>query len=208
MIRDGQLLVGHDASDVKPGRTLQSLYLDPLRERVRKNGGRVYRGGPTITLLVDVKSEASATYAALHGVLQNYAGMLTTYRGGSVETNAIAVIVSGNRAREQMLAQPVRYAAMDGRAADLETNPPVTLVPWISDNWQKLFTWKWQGPMPETERAALKTFVERAHAQGRQVRFWNTPDRPEAWKLLLDAGIDIIGTDDLKGLAGFFAAQR
>src|SRR5437773_8402832 len=43
---EGQLLVAHDRDKVKPDRTLQSLYLDPLRERVRKNGGRVYPNGP------------------------------------------------------------------------------------------------------------------------------------------------------------------
>ncbi|MEI6356987.1 MAG: hypothetical protein WCP53_07785, partial [Verrucomicrobiota bacterium] len=41
---DGQLLVAHDRKDLKPGRTLQALYLDPLRERVRANGGHVHPG--------------------------------------------------------------------------------------------------------------------------------------------------------------------
>src|SRR4051812_6365807 len=43
---DGALLVAHDKKDLKPARTLQSLYLDPLRERTKANGGRVYRDGP------------------------------------------------------------------------------------------------------------------------------------------------------------------
>jgi len=30
---DGQLLVAHDRGKAKPGRTLQALYLDPLRAR-------------------------------------------------------------------------------------------------------------------------------------------------------------------------------
>src|SRR2546429_8940516 len=51
---DGRLLVAHDRNAVKAERTLQALYLDPLRERVRRNGGRVYRDGPEVTLLVDV----------------------------------------------------------------------------------------------------------------------------------------------------------
>ena len=66
---NGMLLVSHDAKDVNPARTLEALYLAPLRERVRANGGRVYRGGPTIVLLVDVKTEAETTYAALDAVL-------------------------------------------------------------------------------------------------------------------------------------------
>src|SRR5438552_17864850 len=39
---DGKLLVAHDRGKVKPDRTLQALYLDPMRERVRRNGGRLY----------------------------------------------------------------------------------------------------------------------------------------------------------------------
>src|SRR5690349_308307 len=43
---DGALLVAHDKKDLKPARTLQSLYLDPLRERTKSNGGRVYPDSP------------------------------------------------------------------------------------------------------------------------------------------------------------------
>jgi glycerophosphoryl diester phosphodiesterase len=201
---DGQLLVAHNAKDVKPERTLEKLYLDPLRERVRAHGGRVYRDGPTIVLLVDVKSEAVATYAVLHDVLKSYGEMLTTFRGDKIEAKAVTVIVSGNRAPAEMAAQAIRYAAIDGRSGDLEKNPPASLVPWISENWGKLFTWKWEGAMPAADRTALKVFVDRAHTQGRKVRFWATPDRPDAWRLLREAGVDVIGTDDLAGLAKFF----
>ena len=183
------------------------LYLDPLRERVKGNGGRVYRGGPTIVLLVDVKSEADPTYAVLHDELKTYADMLTTFRGDRMEPRAITVIVSGNRARDAMVAQPVRYAAIDGRSADLETNPSAALVPLVSDNWQKLFTWRWEGQIPDDQRKAMLAWIDRAHAQGRKVRFWNTPDRPDAWTLLLEAGVDVIGTDDLAGLQRFLLAR-
>src|SRR4029078_6301830 len=40
------LLIGHEKKDLKPGRTLESLYLEPLRERTKANGGRVYKSGP------------------------------------------------------------------------------------------------------------------------------------------------------------------
>src|SRR5580765_1979105 len=77
---DGQLLVAHDRKDISRARTLQALYLDPLRDRVKKNGGRVFPGGPDVTLLIDVKSEAEETYAALRKVLERYSGMLTTFQ--------------------------------------------------------------------------------------------------------------------------------
>ena len=70
---DGKLWSDIRALDLKPDRTLESLYLDPLRERIRANGGKVYRDGPPFWLLVDVKTEAKSTYAALHDVLARYA---------------------------------------------------------------------------------------------------------------------------------------
>ena len=82
---DGKLLVAHTAAELKPDRTLESLYLDPLRARVRANGGRVYRDGPPFWLLIDVKTEANATYAALHDVLAKYADLFTCVDGGKVE---------------------------------------------------------------------------------------------------------------------------
>src|SRR5262249_42721742 len=55
-----QLLVAHTRLDLRPERTLEKLYLDPLRERIKANGGRVYKGGPPVWLLVDVKTEAKS----------------------------------------------------------------------------------------------------------------------------------------------------
>jgi hypothetical protein len=55
---DGKLFVGHSRSELKPERTPQELYLDTLRGRVDENGGRVYRDGPPLTLLIDIKSDS------------------------------------------------------------------------------------------------------------------------------------------------------
>lgn len=205
---DGQLLVAHSAKEVKPGRTLGALYLDPLRERVRKNGGRVYRAGPTITLLIDVKSDAAPTYLALHEVLKTYADMLTTFRDGGTEAKAITVIISGNRARELMAAQRLRYAAYDGRMTDLEANDPVSFIPWISENTEKILGHKWERELTPDEHAKLKNFTVRAHAAGRKVRFWNTPDREDAWAILADMEVDLINTDNLAGLAKFLRRRE
>ena len=82
---DGQLLVGHVPAELKPERTLQALYLDPLRRRVQDNGGRVYRNGPPFTLMIDVKTDAERTYAALAKVLAGYGDMLSSVRNGVVE---------------------------------------------------------------------------------------------------------------------------
>jgi hypothetical protein len=200
----GQLLVGHTPKDLHPDRTLEKLYLTPLRERIQANGGRVYPGGPTVFLLVDVKTEAKATYVALDRVLAGYGDILSLTRKGKFEEKAVTVVVSGNRARELVAAQEVRYAGIDGRASDLDSTEPAHLMPWISDRWGLHFRWQGQGPMPAAERAKLQQFVRKAHQHSRLVRFWATPEREEAWKELRAAGVDLINTDKLAELRKFF----
>lgn len=201
---DGQLLVAHDRSRVKPERTLQALYLDPLREQISRNGGRVYRDGPTCVLLIDVKSDAAETYAALRTMLARYAGLLTTFTPTNTTERALTVILSGNRPVELVAAEPLRYLALDGRLTDLDRNPPASLFPLISDNWRQHFTWRGRGDFPSDEAARLRHWVNQVHQQGRRLRFWGTPDSPSGWRELEQAGVDVIGTDDLAGLAAFF----
>lgn len=186
---DGRLLVAHEAAQLQPGRTLESLYLDPLREWVRQPGRR-------LILLIDVKTEAAATYAALDAVLEKYPEL----------AGRVRCIVSGNRAREIMAAQPHRRAALDGRLDDLATDAPADLIPLVSDNWAKFFVWRGDGDFPAAERARLRQFVAQAHAQHRHLRFWNTPNRPGVWRELRAAGVDVIGTDDLAALRRFLDA--
>src|SRR4051812_42879322 len=110
----GHLLVGHDPRGLRPDRTLQSLYLEPLKKRIAENGGRVYRDGPTVTLMIDVKSDAAQSYAALKEALQPYAPLLTVFREGRIEPGAITIVISGNRDRATMTGEAVRLAALDG----------------------------------------------------------------------------------------------
>lgn len=207
-LTDGRLLVGHTARDLKPERTLEKLYLDPLRARVKANGGRVYRNGPTVFLLIDVKTEAKATYEALDKVLAQYADIFSVTRDGKYEPKAITAVVSGNRARDLMAAQRVRYAGLDGRLGDLDSTVSADLMPWISDRWGFYFRWQGEGPMLENERAKLREYVRKAHQRGRLVRFWATPEKPAFWKELRAAEVDLINTDKLADLRRFLLADQ
>jgi|HubBroStandDraft_6_1064221.scaffolds.fasta_scaffold414220_2 hypothetical protein len=202
---NGKLLVAHNIMDVKPERTLESLYLEPMRQRIKQNGGHLYPNGPECVLLIDFKTAGAPTYAVLRKVLENYADILTVFRDGKKETNAITAILTGGYPRDLLAADKVRYAAGDGKLSDLTNNPPATLVPWISEPWGQFFKWRaTKGPIPAGEKAKLKDIVAKAHAQGRQVRFWGSPDKPVFWEELLDDDVDLINTDDLPGYAKFY----
>ncbi len=204
-----QLLVGHSRKDLRPERTLEKLYLDPLRDRVRTNSGRVYPRGPPVFLLIDMKTSAKPTYAALEKTLARYADILSVTRNGGFTENAVTVVLSGTirtdkAARDLLAGEDVRYAGIDGRPADLVSDAPSHLMPWISERWGALFRWQGEGSMPGDQRAKLDQFVHKAHERGRLVRFWATPERPEVWKQLRAAGVDLINTDKLAEMQHFF----
>jgi len=205
---DGKLLVGHTRETTRPERTLQALYLDPLRERIRKNSGRVYPNGPEVTLLIDLKTDWRNIYPVLRGVLNDYAGILSTFRGDNKETNAITAIVTGNRSLEMFTGESVRYATYDGQLSDLDSSESANLIPWISNEWGATFRWTGKGEMAAEEKQRLKEIVQKAHFKSRQVRFWGAPDKPTFWSELLTNGVDLINTDDLSGLRKFFEERN
>ena len=208
---DGKLLVAHDQKELRPERTLQALYLDPLSERVKKSGGRVFPGVPNFTLLVDVKSDATNTYQALRLALQQYASMLTGFHPERTESNAVTVIISGNRARALMATELSRLAAYDGRLPDLDAPDSRHLIPLVSDNWTLHFKWRGkpeEGPLPDADRTRLQELVAKAHARGQRLRLWGTPDAPAMWKELRDAGVDLINADKLPELRSFLTTDR
>jgi hypothetical protein len=204
---DGKLHVGHEQSELRLERTLESLYLAPLARRVRENKGRVHNGGERFLLLVDIKSDADKTYKHLCSVLSKYGDMLTTWEGARIRRGAITVVISGNRPHPDAVGAGRRFAGLDGRLSDLDSDVSSHVMPMISDNWRSHFTWNGDGHMPEDERAKLKEFVGKAHAAARWLRFWGTAENESVWRELRSAGVDLIGTDQLERLRLFLRAN-
>ncbi|MER6975055.1 phosphatidylinositol-specific phospholipase C/glycerophosphodiester phosphodiesterase family protein [Nocardioides sp. NPDC000445] len=210
---DGELLVAHDAEDLDPARTLEGLYLAPLKKLVRGKGRDVYPGyDGTFQLLIDIKNTGEATYAAIEKELGDYEELFTRYENGIVKDGPVEAVISGDRPLETMRRANERFSFYDGRMNDLHSGMPASLMPLVSDNWTKVFAWQGIGPMPETERRKLHEIVDHAHAQGYRVRFWATPDndgpaREAVWSELLAAGVDHINTDDLEDLDAFLTAN-
>jgi len=202
-----ELLVGHDAEDLKAENTLQSMYLEPLRSYIAGHNGWVYPGHELI-LLIDIKTAADSTYTILRDVLNKYAGMLTIYSAEKVKKGAVAVVVSGNRPRQLMSSEKVRYATYDGRLSDLNDSGPPNFIRLISDNWANYFSWRAKEPISAEEHKKLAEIVASAHARDYMIRFWNLPVsdpscRRRVWTELLSAGVDLISVDNLEGYYEF-----
>lgn len=202
-LRDNELLVAHSANEIRKDRTLQKLYLNPLRDRCRAHGGRVYSDGPEFNLLIDIKSAGPETYRRLHQILSKYDDILSRVQDNTIAPKAVRVVISGNRPEAILAKQTLRYAQIDGRLSDLGTAKPIHLMPLISDRWTSHFKWRGRGEIPAEERKKLRSLVKQAHDEGRTIRFWATADTVAMWRELKAAKVDHINTDDLSGLSHF-----
>ena len=68
-LRGGDLLVGHAAHELRPERTLNAVYLDPILRRLVAHG-RVQHDRTLFTLLVDIKADGEEAYRVLAAQLE------------------------------------------------------------------------------------------------------------------------------------------
>lgn len=191
---DGELRVAHERENTRPGRTLESLYLEPLRTRAQEPG-------LDLILLVDIKAEGEAVYRELRARLPQYP-YLTRWESGRRKAGKVMVILSGDRPIETVRAEANRWVALDGRLPDLDGELDPELFPLVSDSWSRL-GWTSGSPAAGEALDRLRSAVGKARAKGVLLRFWGVPDRPALWGQLRDEGVPVIGTDQIESLARF-----
>lgn len=205
----GKVLVGHTIP--RPWRTLQRLYLDPITMLVHEKGCVYEDFDQPIVLMLDVKSDAQRSRPVIEEALAPYEGVVSHWRDAEFVPGPVTVVVSGNLSSIPYDA-PRRWTGADGRVRATGGDIPAEVMPLRSDCWPELFSWRGRGPMPTGEGDLLENFVADAHSRGQRVRFWDTPDRrgrarDTVWSTLLDAGVDLIDTDDLRGLRAFLLGR-
>jgi hypothetical protein len=198
---DGRLLVAHDREDVRPGRTLESLYLEPLRGLVRERGAVLADGTPLL-LNIELKESARAPYDTLRAVLARYEDILVTVAGDSVRPGPVqAVLVGWHPPLDEMAAEPVRHAAVQSHFRSLPADHaryPAHLLLLVTVKYKDLFRWNGRGRAPAEVPAGMARVRAAADAvPGRIVRVFNVPRRAACYRALLDGGADLIGTKTL-----------
>ena len=77
-----------------------------------------------------------------------------------------------------------------------------------SCKYSKLLRWNGLGTIRPEEREKLRAYVKAAHAKGRKVRLWASPESPAVWNELLACGVDLINTNQLAELRDFLLAAK
>jgi hypothetical protein len=208
-LRNGQLLVAHTVFGMRGKNTLKNLYLEPLRKRIKEQGGRVYRKGPLeFELMIDLKDGGWDMMLALKKQLQEYEDMLTVYKDGKKIPGAVRIILSGGQNPHDYKLDNPRLFSSDGGLPAFDTSLDSSLVPRVSVNYRSQFKWRGKGPMPADEKLRLQQMMANAKAYGRKSRLYGTPNKEAIWKEQLDAGQYWLNIDDLARFRKFYLEYK
>lgn len=221
-----QLLVGHDVASLRPERTFQALYVNPLVQLLaQKNPKNEYtsyaatqygyteRNGvfdtnaeQTLQLLIDVKTPGDETWPYVVQALQPLRDLsyLSFVKDGDTEVNyrAVTVIGTGVTPLNYLLARPTRDYFIDAPLSALNSTYVSTLSPLASTSFKVAVGWTGIFPATESQLSTMAQLIDAAHAQGLLVRLWDNPTWPKfardrVWYTMLELGVDFLNADDL-----------
>nr|DAF45233.1 MAG TPA: ALP protein [Siphoviridae sp. ctBLh2] len=201
-LHDGQLLVGHDVEDLRADMTFEALYVEPIVTLFARNGGRAFRDSDqTLQLMVELKSETDPTLRAVAALLGRWPEVFDP----EVNPAAVRVAVTGRVPAPEAFDRYPRFLGFDG-AWDADYTPEqLERIALISTNFRDFSQWNGKGTIIPAEKERLEQVIDRAHEQGKPVRFWNAPEGTTVYYTFYDMGIDYINTDKPEVCAAFFA---
>lgn len=204
-LRRGKLVVAHILPWLKRKGTLETLYLKPLKDRVLNVTGQDQRSvhDCPLTLMIDIKSDAESTGAALLELLEKYEDILTVYENGHTIFRNVTIVLTGHKPYGLVKNQQRRFVFMDDDLQKAANDSTPDLYPIASCKYSRLLKWKGKGDIPELELKKLEYYVIQAHKNGRKVRLWASPENKKVWSELLKCNVDLINTDKLVGLRKF-----
>lgn len=201
---DGRFEVSHGGFSGSKG-TLQALYLDPLQQRVDALGS-VHGDGVRFTLWIDLKDGPKELPAALEALLAQYPMLSSTDADGTGHEGEVRVILTGDRGAKSAFDSILpRHAVRDSN--DFSSDDPPESGAWraYALDWNKYVGWNGTGALSGEPRERLACITAQARADGREVRFYNAPDREELWRTYLEFGVSFLHTDKLAELEALLA---
>jgi len=197
--RGGELRVAHEPALARPGRTLERLYLQPLRGIVQQCG-RVVGSATSFLLNVELKERSQTGYDSLLAVLNRYPDLFQS--GALVDRPPVQVILVGwNPTPVDSMFGAEQWVWHQERITRL--SPEVGRRPWsgvrlVSLDYGKTIGWSGEGPPPDkAARWLARLRAAKGEGPGRLARAYNAPVHSAVYRLLLEGGVDLIGSERL-----------
>ena len=196
-LKNDTLFVTHAASEIIKGRTIENLYLQPIQKMINLNLG----DQKALQLLVDIKSNAYTSLNKLISILKKYPEIINNQQ--------ISIVISGNRPKVSEYKNYPDYIYFDYQSLKSISDSSIwKKIALISLNYRRFSSWRGSGSLPAKDFEKLSSIVDQAHDYGKPFRFWGAPDKPGAWKVFMDLGIDFINTDDPIGLSTYMRSKK
>ena len=197
---DGQLLVGHEEEDLTPERSFVKMYVEPVVEVFRANGGRAWADtDDRLQLLIELKSSTEPELSTVIALLEQYPDVFCAPYG-------VKVAITGNVPDKEDFCKYPAWVGFDGSVFEEYTPEQLEHVALVSDSFRR-FAKKWNGKgrMIDPELNAVKEAIAKVHAWGKPIRFWEAPEGTTAYFTFWKLGVDIINTDKPAVASLFFS---
>lgn len=186
-LQEGRLMVAHEQESIRPNRTLQSLYLDPIQQGIES--GLIDSIG--FHLMLDLKTDGNSTLAQVVEVTNAYREMMYSVQNPS----GLKLVISGNRPPVQEYQAYPEWIFFDYQSRNLTSDLPWEKIAMVSLSFRGFSVWNGKGRIVQEEKVKLEDFIAKVHSFQKPVRFWASPDGKTAWKAFAQMGIDYINTD-------------
>lgn len=202
---DGDLFVAHNKSDIKPERSLDSLYILPIVRLFRKNGGKAWNDhASTFQLMIDLKTAVEPTLTLLVEKLKKYPDVFDS----KVNGNAVRIVITGNRPEPSGFGKYPLFISFDGNVRLKYDNQQLKRIALYSENLKEFTAWNGVEAMQDKEEKRITQIIDSVHRIGKKIRFWNAPDTSPSWKTLMNLKVDYINTDHIPELAAYLKSIK
>ncbi|MDR1406646.1 MAG: alkaline phosphatase [Tannerella sp.] len=194
------LLVAHTRAELRGAPTLNDSYIEPIVNLYRQNGGRAWKNSDrTLQWMIDLKTPAVPTLDRLVEALRRYPEVFDP----EVNPQAVRVVITGNVPEPGDFDRYPAFVSFDGLLREY-TPAQLSRIALISLNLADYTRWNGKGRMVAGDHRKVAEAIEKAHALGKPIRFWGTPDGVTAWNTFHNMGVDYINTDRPEACAAFF----
>lgn len=182
------LFVSHARRDIRRDVMLDNAYLAKLNKAVSENKGFAYADhSRVLQLLIDLKTDSLHTLDAVVRYIERYPAL---------KNNAsIRFVITGNQVPAAEFGKYPAYIFFDGNLDKPEHAQHLSRIGLFSANFAKYSKWNGEGELPAEDKALIGSAIQRAHALGKQIRFWGVPDNENTWAIMMKMGVDYINSD-------------
>jgi alkaline phosphatase len=195
---NGVLVVAHSKSEIKPERTLRTMYLMPILKELTADASR------NVSLLVDIKEDYKTVLPLLIKEVEGYEKYIST----PGLTNRLTIVISGNRPPPNEYKNYPDFILFDDDLKLPHTPEEWNRVGLVSLPFYKISTWRGEDEINSKDEKAVSHIIDSVHAANKPIRFWAAPDTEASWKLQMKVHADLIGTDKIEELANLLRREK